>query len=443
MSACTSGVSRRSFVQGAGLAAAGAAALAGGALPQQARAMNVNPDDIAWDYEADVVVLGFGVAGATTATTVERAGSSVIVVERDEFDSRLSNTRMSGGLIHCPDADHDPEALKQYLRCMFSGDILPGMTEGEYSPLFIEGMVEKFAALEPGLLDFVTSLDDDIMFGMFGGAAFPTFPGAEGSCYRVYAPKYNEAGLPVHGNDLDKYDVSWGEGLMRAFENELIDNELVQFLWGHYGERLIQTPEGEVIGLVALKGGPDGEPVYIKAKKAVMLSSGGYEYSEELRRAFIEGPAVTGWTFYGTPSNTGQGIVMGLEAGAQMLKKPRRPPSRRTPRRAKALGTRRAPRARATPRTLRPPRMTSVRPPLRPTLPCTRPTWALTASLATMTPEASKRPTMPRSSTAVKRRVVSRKPRCRRSSARGVMTGRRLRGLRPTTRAWLIRTALR
>lgn len=45
MSACTSGVSRRSSVQGAGLAAAGAAALAGGALPQQARAMNVNPDE--------------------------------------------------------------------------------------------------------------------------------------------------------------------------------------------------------------------------------------------------------------------------------------------------------------------------------------------------------------------------------------------------------------
>ncbi len=322
MSACTPGVSRRSFVQGAGLAAAGAAALAGTALPRQAHAVNVNPDDVAWDYEADVVVLGFGVAGATTATTVERAGSSVIVVERDEFDNRLSNTRMSGGLIHCPDADHDPEALKQYLRCMFSGDILPGMTEGEYSPLFIEEMVEKFAALEPGLLDFVTSLDDDIQFNMFGGAAFPTFPGAEQSGYRVYAPMYDveNSGLALHGNFMDKYETAWGESLMRAFENELIDNELVQFLWGHYGEQLIQAPSGEVIGLVALKGGPEGEPVYIKAKKAVMLSSGGYEYSEELRRAFIEGPAVTGWTFYGTPSNTGQGIVMGLEAGAQMLK---------------------------------------------------------------------------------------------------------------------------
>lgn len=100
-----------------------------------------------------------------------------------------------------PDEDHDPEALKQYLRCMFSGDILPGMTEGEYSPLFIEEMVEKFAALEPGLLDFVTSLDDDIQFNMFGGAASPTVPGAEQSGYRVYAPMYDveNSGLALHG----------------------------------------------------------------------------------------------------------------------------------------------------------------------------------------------------------------------------------------------------
>lgn len=313
-------VSRRSFLKSAGLA--GTAAIAAGSLAVTGVAHAMNVDDIAWDYEADAVVVGFGVAGATTATTLERAGSSVIIIERDEYDARLSNTRMSGGLIHCPGEDCDQESLKQYLRCMFSGDNLPGMTEGEYAPAFIDEMVEKFAAIQPGLLDFVTSLDDDIQFNRFGGAAFPDFPGAEGSGYAVWAPAYdpeNAASLG-RGNDLDKYDTGWGESLMRAFEYELEDNELVTFLYGHYAEELIQTDAGEVIGVRALVGGPEGEPVYIKAKKAVMLSSGGYEYSEVLRRAFIEGPAVTGWTFYGTPSNTGQGIIMGMKAGGQLLK---------------------------------------------------------------------------------------------------------------------------
>ena len=194
------------------------------------------------------------------------------------------------------------------------------MSEGEYSPLFIDDMVDKFAELQPGLLDFVSSLDPDIMFNRFGGAAFPTFPGAEESGYAVYAPSFAEETTTVHGNHLDKLETSWGQALMMAFETELIDNELVTFLWDTYGEGLIQNEAGEVIGLKALSGGPEGDPVYIKAKRGVVLASGGYEYNEEMRRAFIEGPAVSGWAFYGTPSNTGQGILMGLKAGAQMLK---------------------------------------------------------------------------------------------------------------------------
>mgnify|MGYP000338379397 CR=1 FL=1 len=61
-------------------------------------------------------------------------------------------------------------------------------------------------------------------------------------------------------------------------------------------------------------------PVAVRARKAVVICSGGYEYSKPMRQAFLEGPGVTGWAFYGTTSNTGDGIAMGMAAGAGLEK---------------------------------------------------------------------------------------------------------------------------
>ena len=39
-----------------------------------------------------------------------------------------------------------------------------------------------------------------------------------------------------------------------------------------------------------------------------------------MRRAFLEGPGVEGWAFYGSPANTGDGIEMALKVGAGLMK---------------------------------------------------------------------------------------------------------------------------
>ena len=53
-----------------------------------------------WDLEADVVVLGFGGAGATTAIVAAQNGASVVVLEKNPEDAHISNTSMSGGIFH-------------------------------------------------------------------------------------------------------------------------------------------------------------------------------------------------------------------------------------------------------------------------------------------------------------------------------------------------------
>jgi 3-oxosteroid 1-dehydrogenase len=59
----------------------------------------------------------------------------------------------------------------------------------------------------------------------------------------------------------------------------------------------------------------DGEPVLIRARRGVLLASGGFEHNEEMRHQYQREPIGTGWTT-GAPTNTGDGIRAGLEFGA-------------------------------------------------------------------------------------------------------------------------------
>ncbi|MDR1422336.1 MAG: FAD-dependent oxidoreductase [Coriobacteriales bacterium] len=76
-------ISRRGFIKGS-VAAGGLAAIA--PLTACGSQQGVSPEDdggeISWDYEAEVVIVGSGLAGMSAATEAIEAGASVIIVER-------------------------------------------------------------------------------------------------------------------------------------------------------------------------------------------------------------------------------------------------------------------------------------------------------------------------------------------------------------------------
>lgn len=314
-----SGVSRRDFLRGTGLAAAGA--VVGASALGLAGCAGAGADTAeTWDHEADVVVVGFGGAGACASIAAADSGAQVILLEKSAEAEHLSNTVMCGGYFHSPDKDGDPEALKQYLRAMFSGDNLDTKVEGEQSPLFVDSIVEKFAEYEPDNYDFLMSLDPDFKPIESGGASFPDFPGAEKSGYKGYRASYSgKSESPKFPTlDLPKEDTASGLALFNCMKIGVQDRaDRITVMYETPGSKLITNDAGEVIGLVAKSG--DAE-VRIKAKRGVILTSGGYEYNEEMRRAFLEGPGINGWAFYGTLSNEGDGIRMGCEVGAQLAK---------------------------------------------------------------------------------------------------------------------------
>ena len=105
-------VSRRAFLRNMGVAAAGTA-VGASALGLAGCSSSGGSDGQAWDKEAEVVIVGFGGAGACAAISAADAGASVLVLEKNAEAEHLCNTVMSGGIFHSPDQDGDKEALKE------------------------------------------------------------------------------------------------------------------------------------------------------------------------------------------------------------------------------------------------------------------------------------------------------------------------------------------
>ena len=275
-----------------------------------------------WDATADVVVVGYGGAGATTAIVAAQNGAKVVVLEKNPQNHHISNTRMSGGIFHCPFKDGDPKALKEYAQAMFSGENIPWKEEGEI-PEYSEGLAQLWADLSPSNLDFLQSLDPEFIGGSqpgFNKASFGNFPGAKECKYNAYRATYSKRMKNFNQPSMNspKAETSSGEAFWRCLEEGVKkQGDKIQILWETPANEVLKNAKGEVVGVVAQC---KGKNVYVRAKKAVVLCSGGYEYSKPMRQAFLEGPGVNGWAFYGTTSNTGDGIAMGMAAGAGLQK---------------------------------------------------------------------------------------------------------------------------
>src|SRR5689334_9353272 len=71
--------------------------------------------------QADLIVIGFGAAGAAAAITAAQRGAKVLLLEKQDRERHYSSTRMSGGLIM---GANDVEGAARYLDAG-SGGMIP------------------------------------------------------------------------------------------------------------------------------------------------------------------------------------------------------------------------------------------------------------------------------------------------------------------------------
>ncbi|OBH73421.1 FAD-binding protein [Mycobacterium intracellulare] len=285
---------------------------------------------MSWDHEVDVVVLGSGGAGLTAALTAVVAGASVEVYEKAATVG--GTTAVSGGIVwipahnRSPDGELTPADALQYLRAQSLGSM-------------DDELVETFVRTGPAMLDFIEA-HSGLQFEIATG--FPDYrpelPGGQPTGGRsLSAAPFDLAQLGEWATRITSFPADWSnvgfDAETRARLHAAIDERT-----GHLcvaGTALIAgllkglldagvTPHtnaraeeliadgSEVTGVrVAL---PE-RTIRVRARRGVILGTGGFEWDPALTQAFLRGPmhgAVS------PPNNTGDGLRMAMAHGADL-----------------------------------------------------------------------------------------------------------------------------
>lgn len=279
-------VSRRGFVRGAAIVSGAVATTS--ILSTQASAQPAAPDDITWDKEADVVVIGYGGAGAASAISAFDAGAEVLILEKMARGG--GNTAVSGGGVLCPTNADDANT---YIRALFD------FSHSEMD----ESLVRTFADNSVDCVDWLRSLKPGTEMAVYGGAGFTEVEGADSQ------QKYGVV------SDSDASSVGTGHtgADLFAVYQYAVDERGIEVMYSTPAYRLLTNAANEVIGCVATT--EDGTQINVKARKAVILTTGGYEYDPTLLQNNVQGYPIYA---LGSTGNTGDGVRMAAAVGAEL-----------------------------------------------------------------------------------------------------------------------------
>lgn len=281
------GLTRRNFLKSAGGAAAVAGLAAGGVAlgASESSAAGVVPKK--WDETYDVVVIGSGFAGLAAAIEAKNAGASAVVIEKMMVHG--GNSIINGGDFCAPGTKLQKEAgVKD------SPDLM-------YNDMMKAGLYLNHPDLARILAD--QAKDALEWCENYIGAKFTRLNFHGGHSVKRANQTVNASGAELVNKQLAKAKAL---GIVVQLRTKM--------------ERLIIDKSGRVVGIEVKKGYkfPDeksGKSAFIKARKAVILTSGGFSNDIALRR--IEDPRLTE-KFESTnqPGATGEALLAACMAGA-------------------------------------------------------------------------------------------------------------------------------
>lgn len=291
---------------------------------------------------ADVVVVGFGAAGACVAIEAAGAGADVVVVDR--FGGGGASA-LSGGVVYAgggtsiqraAGVEDSPEGMYAYLSREVAGAVSPNTLRR-----FCEGsaeMIEWLAALgvpfEASLCPYKTSYPTDRHYLYFsgsessGGFRDVTQPVPRGhrvrargtsgaTLYAHLARAARELGVRVHTQTAARglvqedgrvvgVDCLALHGALAAAHGVLSRYAAKP---GIYSPPLRRVLHGPAVALERRFA----RPLRVRARRGVVLAAGGFVADRAMLRAHA--PAYRGGLPLGTPGDDGSGIRLGVAAG--------------------------------------------------------------------------------------------------------------------------------
>lgn len=306
--------------------------------------------------ETDVLVIGSGAGALIAAITAHDQGAKVLVVEKtDQFGG---TSAMSGGVLWLPNSpliaaaggQDSADEAREYMRAVIDTpelnehidayiETIPAMVDYLHSrtPLRLD-VLEQFPDMYPGTPGFK-------MYRCHEARAFHGKSlGADLALLREQHPQtrlYNLIGWTASESlVLQARGPGWlwvGAKMVLRYlldipgrlrgkrdRRQVLGGALVASLWLAMRERDIPlwlnteasellAEQGRVVGVKATR---DGRPVTIRARRGVILASGGFEKNAEMRRQHLGEPTSTAWTA-GSPGNNGDMIRAAEALGAE------------------------------------------------------------------------------------------------------------------------------
>jgi len=261
-----------------------------------------------WDEEADVVVVGFGGAGAAAAIEANRAGATVLIVER--MSKSGGSTLLSQGIIYLGGGTPVQEAsgfvdtvenMYNYMLAAAGDGADPELTRvycEQSVPLFhwlVQLGVKFKGSFIPGKMAYLSTEDGLYFSGNERQARFRAIAAPIPRGHHVQATRRSGQALwlPLQAG-------------AEAASAEVLYSTRVQ--------TLIVDVDGRVVGVAAEA---DGKERYLKANKGVILCTGGFGANREMVGQHC--PALLRSSRHiGTPSDDGSGIRMGQAVGADV-----------------------------------------------------------------------------------------------------------------------------
>lgn len=257
---------------------------------------------MSYNRTVDIVVVGFGAAGAATALRAAELGASVVLVEKQSESHHTPNTRMSGGHVMIV---NDVDGAARYLDRCAAGMI----------PLEI---TRAWAERAHHLVGWLDGLGTDLRLQRAYGPEHPEFEGA--AAVDVYMQARLRDGTPIDFAESASSSAEArgvvqprhptlrsGPEFFTALASGVQRRSEIEVVWGSPAQRLLWD-DGRVSGIA-------GESMRVGATHGVVLTTGGYEYDEYIKMNYLK---ASPFYFYSNPGNTGDGIRLAQSVGADL-----------------------------------------------------------------------------------------------------------------------------
>ena len=251
-----------------------------------------------FDLTYDVIVVGYGFAGARSAIAAADCTASVLLAEKEPTPGGISIC--SGGSMR---GTRDPNGVFAYLKATNAGrtpdDVLRALADG------MADMEEEIATLAAVSKATVETKEQRGNYPFPGVDAF-----LDSKITHVPGCEELEKTYP----HVMARPSAAGWRMFKVLEDNVAQRaNAIEVRYEFVAERLITNGQREVLGVWFRS--KDGRRVAAKARRGVVLACGGFEANDEMKRQYWEKAPVLTAT---STSNTGDGIRMAQDLGADL-----------------------------------------------------------------------------------------------------------------------------